>query len=428
MFLACHLFLVYLQQTQAVCTFPTDMVGRWHVSDFGGAVIQRKTLTTEKSVVNFGTRIFECTVKENNRYLLTSDVFNFYGSPFQLGLCWEFQKVSETQYIYYAAMDVLPNTPNTRILFRLNPANFNITEDCQFKSNYDPWQARVFLKNGALSISQCPLIMQANFTYTCDFGNGNQCTGNTSLDVCSDVTSMEFDYSLCSTEQGYSATGSLTCVHQEQFNELVYLIVFNNDIDAPDEVTRFRFTCYVMQQQKGGLHAIQMTQYPQACLDKLYQTPYRVVRPGAHLQLQRSSKDFCTGRRQGKGQSVDSVVSAVAAIGAVFGTIVLSLSIVIGVKLYHKFKKHSIQPARSESVSSLASFDRVQSMFSLDGRISPFSLRPTLSEIAYKRFGSSMDELDYMNDETDDQDLFEAMNDNFIDTVESSFDQSYLRE
>lgn len=128
------------------------------------------------------------------------------------------------------------------------------------------------------------------------------------------------------------------------------------------------------------------------------------------------------------GQSVDSVVSAVAAIGAVFGTIVLSLSIVIGVKLYHKFKKHSIQPARSESVSSLASFDRVQLMFSLDGRISPFSLRPTLSEIAYKRFGSSMDELDYMNDETDDQDLFEAMNDNFIDTVESSFDQSYLRE
>lgn len=128
------------------------------------------------------------------------------------------------------------------------------------------------------------------------------------------------------------------------------------------------------------------------------------------------------------GQSVDSVVSAVAAIGAVFGIIVLSLSIVIGVKLYHKFKKHSIQPARSESVSSLASFDRVQSMFSLDGRISPFSLRPTLSEIAYKRFGSSMDELDYMNDETDDQDLFEAMNDNFIDTVESSFDQSYLRE
>lgn len=62
--------------TEAVCTFPTDMVGRWHVSDFGGAVIQRKTLTTEKSVVNFGTRIFECTVKENNRYLLTYVKFN----------------------------------------------------------------------------------------------------------------------------------------------------------------------------------------------------------------------------------------------------------------------------------------------------------------------------------------------------------------
>lgn len=72
----CNIFTVYFY-TEAVCTFPTDMVGSWHVSDLGGAVIQRKTLTTEKSVVNFGTRIFECTVKEDNRYLLTYVKFNF---------------------------------------------------------------------------------------------------------------------------------------------------------------------------------------------------------------------------------------------------------------------------------------------------------------------------------------------------------------
>ena len=41
------------------------------------------------------------------------------------------------------------------------------------------------------------------------------------------------------------ATGSLTCVHQKQYNGQVYLIVFNNDQNTPDEVTRFRFTCYV---------------------------------------------------------------------------------------------------------------------------------------------------------------------------------------
>lgn len=50
------------------------------------------------------------------------------------------------------------------------------------------------------------------------------------------------------------------------------------------------FVFQVMQQEKGNLHVIQMTQYPQACLDELYQTPYRVVSPGAHLQLQLSSK------------------------------------------------------------------------------------------------------------------------------------------
>lgn len=66
--------------------------------------------------------------------------------------------------------------------------------------------------------------MQANFTYTYDFGNGNQCTGNTSLDVCSDVTSMEFDYSLCSTEQGYS--GLSYQISTENHYYMVLLMIY----------------------------------------------------------------------------------------------------------------------------------------------------------------------------------------------------------
>ena len=131
-------------------------------------------------------------------------------------------------------------------------------------------------------------------------------------------------------------------------------------------------------------------------------------------------------------QSLDSVVSAgaIAAIAAVFGTFVMFLSTVTGVKLYKKCKHHSVKPVHSESVSSLASFDRVQSMFSLDGRISPFSLRPTLSEIAYKRFGSSTEEFDYMNHDADDLSLCDSIDDdnNSFNDVDLSINRSNVTE
>ncbi|XP_062587896.1 uncharacterized protein LOC134249579 isoform X2 [Saccostrea cucullata] len=383
-------------------------------------------MDSKSKIVNFGIRRFECMTREENRYLLTSDVFNFYGSPFRLGLCWELQRISATQYTYYAATEVLPNTANARLLFRLHTADFNITRDCQFKSSYDPWQSRVLLKFSALSTKQCPLILQANFTYTFDPGNGNQCNANTSLDVCSDTSRMDFNYNFCAVEQGYSATGELSCVQQEAHNGSIYLIVYNNDRNTPDEVSRFRFTCYVMQQDKSDSRLIHVTQYPQACLDENSQTPLQVLGPGAYLKLNLSSQ----GQGQKKDSSSDLVsIGAISAVVGVCGIFLLILSSVCGVKLYKKYKANPVQPVRSPSVSSVDSFDRVQSMFSLDGRISPFSLRPTLSEIAYKRFGPSNEEFDYLDEDiyNDDVSLCDSLNDTkFSNSVEASCDQSGL--
>ncbi|XP_061184900.1 uncharacterized protein LOC133192910 [Saccostrea echinata] len=398
-------------------------------------------MDSKSSIVNFGIRRFECMMKEENRYLMTSDVFNFYGSPFRLGLCWELHRISATQYTYYAAMDVLPNTANARLLFRLHTSDFNITRDCQFKSSYDPWQSRVLFKFGAQSTRQCPLILQANFTYTFDPGNGNQCNANTSLDVCSDTSRMNFNYNFCAIEQGYSATGELSCIQQESHNGSTYLIVYNNDRVTPDEINRFRFTCYVMQQDKSDSRLIHVTQYPQACLDENSQSPHQVLRPGAYLKLHLSSqaemikiKLFCVVYFSGQGQKNDFPsdlvsIGAISAVAGVCGIFVLILSSVCGVKLYKKYKTKSVKPVRSQSVSSIDSFDRVQSMFSLDGRISPFSLRPTLSEIAYKRFGPSNEEFDYLDEDmyNDEMSLCDSLNDTkFSNSVEASCDQSGL--
>ncbi|XP_048774081.2 uncharacterized protein LOC125679149 [Ostrea edulis] len=412
----------------SACTFPDELKGEWHASDLGDIIFHNNTMATKKSTANFGIRKFECTMKVNgNRYFMKSDVFEFYGSPFRLGLCWELQRMSTTQYIYHAALDVLPNTKNARILFRLNQRDFNITRDCQFRSSYDPWQARVLMQQGAMSTTQCPSIIQAKFTYTFDLGDGNLCNANTSLDVCSDTSTMNFDYNSCSAEIGYSAFGELLCVREESYNDLVYLIVYNNDTDTPDEVARFRFTCYVMQQDDVDSRVIHTTQYPQACLDDNIQTSRQVISPGAYLKLNLSSQDFCIGQGTKKGPDSTVSTSAISVIVAVFAVFAVSMAIVSGVKLYKKYKTSTVKPTRSESISSIGSFDRVQSMFSLDGRISPFSLRPTLSEIAYKRFGSTNEDFTYLDDDQDDMYIYDTLNDTkYSIGMEDSHDQSGL--
>lgn len=119
--------------------------------------------------------------------------------------------------------------------------------------------------------------------------------------------------------------------------------------------------------------------------------------------------------------------SAISVIVAVFAVFAVSMAIVSGVKLYKKYKTSTVKPTRSESISSIGSFDRVQSMFSLDGRISPFSLRPTLSEIAYKRFGSTNEDFTYLDDDQDDMYIYDTLNDTkYSIGMEDSHDQSGL--
>jgi len=51
----------------------------------------------------------------------------------------------------------------------------------------------------------CPDYLLGRFSYTYDAGSGNTCTSSSNLDVCTDNTLMTFNYTACSTPQGYSS-------------------------------------------------------------------------------------------------------------------------------------------------------------------------------------------------------------------------------
>lgn len=67
--------MVYLS-TGANCQLPQEFRGKWIASDLGEVTFQTDTMTTEKSVVNFGPRTFTCATKVGAEYLLTYVALN----------------------------------------------------------------------------------------------------------------------------------------------------------------------------------------------------------------------------------------------------------------------------------------------------------------------------------------------------------------
>ena len=62
--------------TGANCQLPQEFRGNWIASDLGEVTFQANTMVTEKSVVNFGPRMFTCATKVGEQYLLMYVAFN----------------------------------------------------------------------------------------------------------------------------------------------------------------------------------------------------------------------------------------------------------------------------------------------------------------------------------------------------------------
>lgn len=70
----------------------------------------------------------------------------------------------------------------------------------------------------------CPSPLLARFTYKHVTANGTEtCTGVSSLDVCTNRTTMTFDYTKCSTTQAFSSQFEISDFSAGQF----YLISLN---------------------------------------------------------------------------------------------------------------------------------------------------------------------------------------------------------
>ncbi|XP_071126535.1 eukaryotic translation initiation factor 5B-like isoform X1 [Mytilus edulis] len=300
--------------TDGTCTFPSALTGDWYSSNGGELTFTSNTFSNFK-VASFGSFTFSCELSSGTQYVSSSEVFYVFALPFVAYICMDLTAISGYKYRYYQATTQLKDAEYARLKIYLNNTVTvsDISTICEL-SDYSTLSYHMLLKNNTISSQkiQCPDSFLGTFNYTYDTGSGNLCAASSGLDVCTDKSTMTFDYSLCSEIQAYSAGGIVNCLYSSTSGSATLLHVFNLD-STTDESTYYRFTCYVIETINSVVYA---TQYPQDC--HYGQNATNVNATGGNLVL--TAESIC----------VPETVAA-ASIGIYIAIVILLLIIIIAI-------------------------------------------------------------------------------------------------
>ncbi|KAJ8297864.1 hypothetical protein KUTeg_024395 [Tegillarca granosa] len=255
---------------QAQCSFPDELSpGVWVSALKGDLTVSNTTIFSypTNGILNIfvSSLTLDCMVQNGNKYILKSrETFNAYGGdPPNFFLCLELHFVKEYMFYYYigtnydlfAADQLLGHSTDE-----------GLTQACNRQEPYDTGSFVMFVKQGMVESgnvsTQCPDGMLAQFAsvnITNNAGQNDYCS-ETSLDVCTDRTMMNYTYNeTCTNVKTYSAGGIYTCLHAITEGTVTFLTVWNNDTTA---FQRVGATVYA-------------TEAPRFCNDS-DQTPYAV--------------------------------------------------------------------------------------------------------------------------------------------------------
>ncbi|XP_063417620.1 uncharacterized protein LOC134700185 isoform X2 [Mytilus trossulus] len=308
------ILLVAVVCSEGACTFPSALNGDWYSSNGGELTFTSNTFSNFK-VASFGTFTFTCEMSSGTQYVSSSEVFYVFALPFVAYICMDLTALSGYKYRYYQATTQLKDAEYARLKIYLNNTVTvsDINTICEL-TDYSTLSYHMLLKNNTISSQkiQCPDSFLGTFNYTYDTGSGNLCAASSGLDVCTDKSTMTFDYSLCSETQAYSAGGIVNCLYSSTSGSATLLHVFNLD-STTDETTYYRFTCYVIETINSVVYA---TQYPQDC--HYGQNATNVNATGGNLVL--TAESIC----------VPETVAA-ASIGIYIAIVILLLIIIIAI-------------------------------------------------------------------------------------------------
>ncbi|XP_046563376.1 cell wall adhesin EAP1-like [Haliotis rubra] len=276
--------LVLCKNADGACTFPSDLTGTWVTSTMGTITFTTSQVTIP-SVYTYGNLIFDCDTLDGTQYLLRSTTtVTVLGNQLDVVTCFNDVTMLTTsvKYKLQHATAALNDASGWRIKVLPTGTSLVASTLCDASTPYAIGTQDILIKDGSASSAyiQCPDALLGTFSYTYDAGSGDVCSGGSYLDVCTDLTAMTFDLSICSQKVAYSSGGVVNCVYSQTdtSTDTTYVAVYNNDTTT-DESTTYRYTCLAVSATGAVVNVSQSARICQSDQNATY------VATGATLQL-----------------------------------------------------------------------------------------------------------------------------------------------
>ncbi|XP_033729075.1 neurogenic locus notch homolog protein 2-like isoform X3 [Pecten maximus] len=268
MYFICVVFVLNLfpSEIDCTCTLPSSQWdGTWYDSLSSSITI---TYATQK-VVGWPMQAYSSPVSSwicvmddtTNNYLVFRGEQNvdLFGAPQNSYLCVKWHKVTDYSYYYYFMYKEEMNAAYVRVF--IEDASIALSSDISKYCTSGPGteEYHMMVKSGheAASRQFVPLDLMGTFNYTYTSSSGaTSCSSDSQWDVCTNRTTMSFDYTKCGTIVAFTQEGILNCVNYITDSAVSYVSALNTG--SIDNTNYFRFTCFAVQ-MSGSTTEVSMT-------------------------------------------------------------------------------------------------------------------------------------------------------------------------
>ncbi|CAC5362418.1 unnamed protein product [Mytilus coruscus] len=250
-------------QVYCECNLPSDLDGAWWDSSAGNVQFTHTTKQLDGwsfTVYTQSLSAFTCVESVDNILLFKSNnEANTFGALYYGFLCMVYTNITPSSFRYYLQAvrvfieDEEPNEASKQRVKMMVKENalepYDVNVICNPVNGPSLEEYHVLVKQGRQSTlnQYLPDILLGVFSYSVNDGDSSYCTDGSLWDSCTNKTSINLNYTLCSTVMFGSAIGHVYSVTYVLQDSTYYATVINSD--GQDTL----FTCLAVVSSGGKI-------------------------------------------------------------------------------------------------------------------------------------------------------------------------------